>query len=134
MSITLTIQDTETVGGVVVTNKKVLTEIDISDPLSIQDVEGKSQNTTLSGDVYVDYVYRKKNIKFKIFNLSDSDYNEIRGFYTRQFENNRFPTISITELNITNMVAFMTMDNRNINDQCLTTNTLELNFRETVQP
>lgn len=132
MSLTLTIKDYDAQGQVA--NTKTYSEAEVSNPLTIKDVEGKSQNTTLSGDVYVDFVYNKKSIDFKLFNLSASDYEAIRGFYNRQFTNNRFPTITITELGITDLVVFMTMGNREINSQCIKTDSISLNFRETVQP
>lgn len=132
MSITLTIKDYDE--NNVVANTKTYTEGEVSNPLTIKDVEGKSQNTTLSGDVYVDFVYNKKNIDFKLFNLSSTDYATIRGFYDRQFTNNRFPTITITELGITDMVVLMSIGEREINSQCITTDSITLNFRETVQP
>lgn len=126
MSLTLTITDT--------TTSKTYNEAELSNPLTIADVEGKSQNTTLDGNVYVDFAYTKKSISVSIFNLSATDYATIRGFYDRQFTNNRFPTISIPELSISNMVVFFEISSREINDKCLHTDEITLNFRETVQP
>lgn len=125
MSLTLTITDT--------TTSKTYNEAELSDPLTIEDVEGKSQNTTLDGNVYVDFAYAKKSISVSIFNLSATDYATIRGFYDRQFTNNRFPTISIPELSISNMAVFFEISSREINDKCLHTDKITLKFRETIQ-
>lgn len=109
-------------------------ESELSSPFTIADVEGKSQNTTLDGNIYVDFVYNKKQFSVDIFNLTPSDYAKIRGFYDAQFTTGQFPTISIPELNIENMVVFFEISSRNIVNQCLLTNKLTLKFRETVQP
>lgn len=114
-------------------NEKTYTEVELSDPLTITDVEGKSSITTLNGNVYVDYVYNKKEFTVSIFNLSASDYAEIRGFYDRQFTLHEFPTISIPELGISDMVVYFQIGDREINSQCIKTDKLTLKFRETAQ-
>lgn len=114
-------------------NEKTYTEVELSDPLTITDVEGKSSITTLNGNVYVDYVYNKKEFTVSIFNLSASDYAEIRGFYDRQFTLHEFPTITIPELGISDMVVYFQIGDREINSQCIKTNKLTLKFRETAQ-
>lgn len=114
-------------------NEKTYTEVELSDPLTITDVEGKSSITTLNGNVYVDYVYNKKEFTVSIFNLNASDYAEIRGFYDRQFTLHEFPTITIPELGISDMVVYFQIGNREINSQCIRTDKLTLKFRETAQ-
>lgn len=126
MSLTLTIKDS--------TASKTYTEAELGAPLTISDVEGKSQNTTLDGNIYVDYAYNKKSLAVDIFNLTPSDYATIRGFYDRQFSSAAFPTISIPELGISEMIVFFEISDRDIVNQCLTTDKLTLKFRETVQP
>lgn len=114
--------------------EKTYTEAELGAPLTISDVEGKSQNTTLNGNIYVDFAYNKKSFTVDIFNLTPSDYATIRAFYDLQFTSGNFPTVSIPELDITNMVVFLEISNRNIVNQCLLTDKLTLKFRETVQP
>jgi hypothetical protein len=114
--------------------EKTYTEVEIGSPFTISDVEGKSSTTTLNGNVYVDFAYSKKAFQVDIFNLSTSDYSDIRAFYDYQFTSGKFITLSIPELSISNMPVYMEMSKRNIVSQCLTTDKLTLNFRETVQP
>lgn len=130
MSLTLTL--TRGTGNSAVS--KTYTESQLSSPFTISDVEGKSSTTTLNGNVYVDFVYSKKAFQVDIFNLSTSDYSDIRDFYDYQFTSGKFITLSIPELSIANMPVYMEMSKRNIVSQCLTTDKLTLNFRETVQP
>ena len=130
MSLTLTL--TRGTGNSAVS--KTYTESQLSSPFTISDVEGKSSTTTLNGNVYVDFAYSKKAFQVDIFNLSVSDYSDIRAFYDYQFTSGNFITLSIPELSISNMPVYMEMSKRNIVSQCLTTDKLTLNFRETVQP
>lgn len=114
--------------------EKIYTEVDISSPFTISDVEGKSSNTTLDGNVYVDWAYNKKQYSFNLFNLTPQDYEDIRAFYDYQFSNSAFPTITVPELNIERLPVYMEISSRNIVNQCLLTDKLTLKFRETVQP
>lgn len=113
---------------------KTYTEVEIGSPFTITDVEGKSSNTTLDGNVYVDWAYNKKQYSFDLFNLTPQDYADIRAFYDYQFNNSAFPTITVPELNIDKLPVYMEISSRNIINQCLLTDKLTIKFRETVQP
>lgn len=113
---------------------KTYTEVEIGSPFTIADVEGKSSNTTLDGNVYVDWAYNKKQYSFDLFNLTPQDYSDIRAFYDYQFNNSAFPTITVPELNIDKLPVYMEISSRNIINQCLLTDKLTIKFRETVQP
>lgn len=113
---------------------KTYTEVEIGSPFTIADVEGKSSNTTLDGNVYVDWAYNKKQYSFDLFNLTPQDYADIRTFYDYQFNNSAFPTITVPELNIDKLPVYMEISSRNIINQCLLTDKLTIKFRETVQP
>lgn len=113
---------------------KTYTEVEIGSPFTIADVEGKSSNTTLDGNVYVDWAYNKKQYSFDLFNLTPQDYADIRAYYDYQFSNSAFPTITVPELNIDKLPVYMEISSRNIINQCLLTDKLTIKFRETVQP
>lgn len=113
---------------------KTYTEVEIGSPFTITDVEGKSSNTTLDGNVYVDWAYNKKQYSFDLFNLTPQDYADIRAYYDYQFSNSAFPTITVPELNIDKLPVYMEISSRNIINQCLLTDKLTIKFRETVQP
>lgn len=114
--------------------KKTYTEVEIGSPFTISDVEGKSSNTTLDGNVYVDWAYNKKQYSFDLFNLTPQDYADIRAFYDYQFSSSAFPTITVPELNINKLPVYMEISSRNIINQCLLTDKLTIKFRETFQP
>lgn len=124
MSITLTIEDSS--------KSKTYSELEIGSPLTISDIQGKAENTTLSGDVYVDFVYKKQEFSVQFPYPDEDEYLELRGFYDRQFTTNSFPTISIPELGIEEMVVYMDLSSRDIISQCLDSDTITVTFRETV--
>lgn len=124
MSITLTIEDSS--------KSKTYSELEIGSPLTISDIQGKAENTTLSGDVYVDFVYKKQEFSVQFPYPDEDEYLELRGFYDRQFTTNSFPTISIPELGIEDMVVYMDLSSRDIVSQCLDSDTITATFRETV--
>lgn len=114
--------------------RKTYTEVEIGSPFTIADVEGKSSNTTLDGNVYVDWAYNKKQYSFNLFNLTPQDYADIRAYYDYQFSSGEFPTITVPELDIDKLPVYMEISSRNIINQCLLTDKLTIKFRETVQP
>lgn len=114
--------------------RKTYTEVEIGSPFTIADVEGKSSNTTLDGNVYVDWAYNKKQYSFNLFNLTPQDYADIRAYYDYQFSSGEFPTITVPELDINKLPVYMEISSRNIINQCLLTDKLTIKFRETVQP
>lgn len=61
-------------------------------PIVGKDIEGAVDNTTLDGNVYTDYLWLKKQYMQKWAILCDTEYTQLRGFYTRQFENATIPT------------------------------------------
>ena len=67
-------------------------------PIVDDDVEGASDNTTLDGNVYTDFLYLKKLWKQSFKHMCDSDFQRLRGFYTRQFSTGVYPQLSITNL------------------------------------
>lgn len=61
-------------------------------PIVDKDIEGAVDNVTLDGNQYTDYLYLKKQFIQKWSILCDTEYTQLRGFYTRQFENADVPS------------------------------------------
>lgn len=111
-------------------NTLELNDYEISSPLTITDNLGKAENTTLSGDVYVDFLYDKKTISFSKPYPTDEEYIAIRNIYERQFTTGYFPVITIEALGIDRMTAYMTMSERKITNNCLRSDSITITFRE----
>lgn len=123
MSLTLTLTDT------VDTVTYALLEV----PFTTEDVTGKSEITTLSGNVYVDYLYNKRRWIHKWKTMSEAEYNKLRGFYDRQTTLYKFPLLSIPEYGISNVPVVMTISPRKTVNNCLRVEDVEIKLRETVQ-
>ena len=60
-------------------------------PIVDKDIEGAVDNVTLDGNQYTDYLYLKKQYIQKWAIMCPDEYDELRGFYTRQFEEGEVP-------------------------------------------
>lgn len=61
-------------------------------PIADKDVEGAVDNTLVNGNVFTDYLWLKKQWTQKWALMCDDEYTQLRGFYTRQWENAEAPT------------------------------------------
>ena len=123
MSLTLTIKDD--------TLTKVYPLLEV--PLTKKREVGKTEITTLNGNVYTDYIYKKFVFEHKWAWMSEDDYRVIEGFYDRQFINHKYPIISIPELGIENMVCAMELSDQEIVSNCGTVENVTITLRETTQ-
>lgn len=61
-------------------------------PIADKDVEGAVDNTLVNGNVFTDYLWLKKQWTQKWALMCPDEYEQLRGFYTRQWENAEAPT------------------------------------------
>lgn len=64
-------------------------------PIVDKDIEGAVDNVTLDGNQYTDYLYLKKQYIQKWSIMCDEEYERLRGFYTRQFDEAEIPTYEL---------------------------------------
>ena len=64
-------------------------------PIEDKDIEGTADNTTIDGNVFTDYLWLKKQFVQKWSLMCEDDYTQLRGFYTRQWENAEVPTYKL---------------------------------------
>lgn len=64
-------------------------------PIVDKDIEGAVDNVTLDGNQYTDYLYLKKQYIQKWAIMCPDEYDELRGFYTRQFEEGEVPSYRV---------------------------------------
>ena len=64
-------------------------------PIVDKDIEGAVDNVTLDGNQYTDYLYLKKQYIQKWAIMCPDGYDELRGFYTRQFEEGEVPSYRV---------------------------------------
>jgi len=106
-----------------------LTEV----PLTITTVEGAIDVEPLSLNVYTDFITQKRIWAHTWAYMTEQEYISLVGFYNRQFTLFKYPTISITNENTTNVSVRMVMTPKLIIDNCGTVQDVSVSWRETRQ-
>lgn len=91
---------------------------------------------TADGNVSTYYKATKQNLTVKLGFLTAGEFSVIKGFIDRQYENRKYPVISIDgapNLSIHNMTAKMTISDQNITDNYGNVDGLTISFRESKQ-
>jgi hypothetical protein len=104
-----------------------------SPPLSESIIEGATDVQTLDMNVYTDFFASKRLWSDVLPYMTETEFNQLKGFYDRQFSLWEYPTISIPDLNVTDVVVRMNLTPRMVIDNCGTVENVEVSFRETVQ-
>lgn len=102
-------------------------------PLTIETLEGAVDVTTLSYNVYTDFIALKRVWSHKWAYMTEDEYNTIRGFYERQFTLFEYPELTIADEGITNVTVRMSLDPKRIIDNCGTVEGVTVSWRETRQ-
>lgn len=102
-------------------------------PLTQQIIEGAKDVETLDLNLYTDFVGTKRLWAHTWKYMTEAQFNTLKGFYDRQFTLLEFPTITISELDVTDIVVRMNLSPQNIIDHCGTVEDVDVSFRETVQ-
>jgi len=116
------------------TGQSTLPELEV--PFTITPLEGAADVTTLSFDVYTDFVSQKRIWTQTYAFLTREEYELIKGYYDRQFTNYTYPQLTIDESvgnDVTNVVVRMSITPQNIIDNCETISDFTISFRETKQ-
>lgn len=123
MAYTLTIKDSE--------DEMSFSLLEV--PITDTDTLGASDNTTIDGNVYTDYLYLKKTYSQTFSWLTADDYRKLRGFYTRQYSNAKYPTLTMLDLGVENQPVRLTLTDGGIIDNCGTRKSVKISMRETAQ-
>lgn len=126
MAITLTITDTS------VTQTYGL----LSSPVISSPVITETDVQTVDGNISTYYNSTKQSFTVQLGNMSQDEYSVLKGFITRQYQNLKYPAITITgalNLNVSNMVAKMTLNDQQVVNNCGLVEGVQLTFRESKQ-
>ena len=126
MAITLTITDTS-----VTQTYNVLYSPLVSSPVITEtDVQ------TVDGNISTYYNSTKQLFTVQLGNMTQAEYSVLKGFITRQYQNLKYPAITITgaiNLNVNNMIAKMTLNDQQVVNNCGLVEGVQLTFRESKQ-
>lgn len=102
-------------------------------PLTVTPLEGASDVQTLDYNIYTDFITQKRILSHTWAYMDEADFAMIKGYYDRQLTLFEYPTITITELGITDMTARMTLSPQSVIDHCGTVEGVTVSFRESNQ-
>ena len=108
----------------------------LSPPLSVDTVEGATDVVTLDMNVSTYFTYNKSLWTHEWSYMSESDFNDLKGFYDRQFTLYKYPLLTITgtgAADVTSVPVRMTLNPRQIIDNCGTVEKVQVSFRESRQ-
>lgn len=105
----------------------------ISSPFSENSNFGETDVTVLSGNVYTDYVYRKR-IWTNIFgHLTADEFAELWGFVQRQYTTNRYPLLTLSDGSATNIPVKISISKKDVINLCGDVEGITLTMVETGQ-
>lgn len=120
------IQITDSTGTV------TLPELEV--PLTFGDARKSTDVEVLSNDIYTDVFPYKRTGSHVWAYMSKDDYDTLFGYYYRQqFVNYTYPSITITELGIVDMIAKIDVGAQQIIDHCGEVQGVSFSFRESKQ-
>lgn len=102
-------------------------------PITDNITEGLSDNTTLDGNIYTDFMYIKRTYGESFKWLTAEQYAKLMGFYERQFTEAKYPLLTISEMGVNNVPVRLSVTDGGIVDNCGTRENVKLKMRETVQ-
>lgn len=101
-------------------------------PLTIETLEGSNDVTTLDNNVRTDFTNPKRLISIQYDSLTESEFNQLKGFYDRQFSLFEYPTLTIDHYGI-EIDARMNIAPRQVYDHCGSVEDVTVTFRESIQ-
>lgn len=102
-------------------------------PVTVETLEGSNDVVTLDNNVRTDFTNPKRLVSFPYESLTETEFNNIKAFYDRQFTLFAYPLITIEELGIEDMPARMMLSPRNVYNNCGDVQDVKVSFRESVQ-
>ena len=110
-----------TIGSLTLPNYTDLTNIE---------TPNASENITLNGTLFVDFVNRRRGWRIK-WNLMDmARYDEVKALYNLQFSSGAFNNLTITDLGITALPVYMKINDKNIKYNASSVEGFELELLE----
>lgn len=102
-------------------------------PFTETPIESAVDVTTLDFNVYTDFTARKRQWSTQWAYLTTAQFELIMGFFNRQYTDFRYPTVTIAALGVENVPVRMTVNQRDIIDDCGTVAAFAISLRETAQ-
>lgn len=102
-------------------------------PLTEKILENSTDVQTLDFNIYTDFINQKREWVHTWDNLTETQYEALRGYYDRQFTTFKYPTLSIDYYSIVNIPVRMTINKKDIYNNCGSIQKVSITLRETSQ-
>ena len=95
--------------------------------------ENAADITTLSGEIYTDFVSVEQSWTFNYESLTQAQYDALRAIYDSQFTSYQYPTLSIPFYSVDEVPVRMYINEKNIWNNCGSVQGVQFIFRVTEQ-
>lgn len=102
-------------------------------PLTTTTLEGAVDVQTLSYDIYTDFITTKRLWQHTWAYMTEDEYNDLQGYYLRQFTTYQYPQLSIADEGVSLVTVRMELAPKKVIDHCGTVQDVTVRFRETRQ-
>lgn len=99
-------------------------------PVTTTPLEISADVQVLSGNLYTDFIAQKRIWSRSFAYLTIDEFNELKGFYDRQFTLFQYPLLTIVDDNAIDVPVRMSISAQNIIDNCATVADVTVSFRE----
>lgn len=96
-------------------------------------IENAVDVQTLDGNIYTDFTSQKAQWQFNYDSLTQEQYDAIRAFYDAQFTLYSYPELSIPFYALSDKAVRMSINEKDIWDNCGSVQNVQVTFRETDQ-
>lgn len=100
-------------------------------PLTTTTIEGATDVQVLSFNVYTDFITQKRLWSHTWAYMTEAQFAILKGYYDRQFTLFAYPQLTISDENVNLVTVRMSLNPKNIVDNCGTVNDVTVSFRET---
>lgn len=125
--ITLTIQDS---------TDSMTFGVTMVSPITLNPIINETDVETIDGNISTYYGSTKRQYEVGLTPMDQESYASLKAFVERQYQNLRYPQITVTgatTLNIANMTAKMALNATEVVNMCGMVDNIRLTFRESKQ-
>lgn len=105
-------------------------------PITLSPIINETDVETIDGNISTYYGSTKRQYEIQLMVMDQESYASLKAFITRQYQNLRYPQITVTgatTLNVTNMTAKMSLSDTEVINSCGLVDGIRLTFRESKQ-
>lgn len=105
-------------------------------PVTLSPIINEADVETIDGNISTYYSSTKREYSFKLGYVDVETYAKILGFRDRQYQNFKYPQITVTgseNISVDNMTAKISINDQQVIDNCGWVESVVLTFRESKQ-